>query len=375
MKDYIPCTICDCEFQDYSKGIVISDKVYAIQKDGSYIAAKEVICEYVDYGMVQFYVGYYCENDSCDGTDSISRWGYFHIETGDIVIAPIYEYAGPFGGDLACVVKKNKIGYIDYDGNIVVAIIWDEINRGKENRKYEDGRFTTESDPWAVRKGDKWGYINSDGRAITPLHFDQATLFEDSRARIKIGDKWGYININGDLLIEPVYDDISMFKCIGKDANKSYYAALVKRFGRFGFISEGGKYIINPIFEEAFEFWDIGYACVKACGKWGIIDRNGVFVVICKFDDMGEYYGKTGEHKSNAVRRWGTSINGFCQQFLGNSDIKDIYFTIETENKWGIMDYKFNIIMPNRNNHFVVFNDMKIYIKDGNVTSMRRNII
>lgn len=37
------------------------------------------------------------------------------------------------------------------------------------------------------------------------------------------------------------------------------------------------------------------------------------------------------------------------------------------------MSSDFNVRMPVINNHFVVFNDMKVYIKDGDVTSMRRN--
>jgi len=158
-----------------------------------------------------------------------------------------YEYAGPFYGDRACVIKNKKIGYIDFDGSKVIDIIWDEVNCGKQSWKHENGRYISQSEPWAVRKDEKWGYINRDGKIIIPLQFDHASLFDNNRARIKIDNKWGYINISGDLVIEPVYDDIGIFKCIGKKGNKSYYSALVKKYGKFGFINEDGKYITKPL--------------------------------------------------------------------------------------------------------------------------------
>ena len=360
MKDHIPCTIYDCEFDDYTKGVIILNKVYITQEDGSYIAAKEKICEYVDHGMVQFYTGYYNETNIADGIDNISRWGYFDFQTGEVIIAPNYEYAAPFYGGLARVVKNRKVGFIDYDGNTVIGIIWDEIKWGAK------------SELWAVRKDNKWGYINRNGKVIISLHFDYVSLFNDNRARIKINNKWGYINITGELVIKPFYDDIGTLNCIGKDANKSYYGALVKKDDKYGFINEEGKYISKPLFEEAFEFWDIGYACVKDCGKWGIIDRTGEVVVRGRFDDIGEYYGDIGKNRIFAMRRWGSKFDGHNQRTNESSDIKDIYFTIKLGSRWGIMDTNFNVKMSNKNNNYVVFNDIKVYIKDGNVTSMRR---
>jgi len=377
MKDHILCTIYDCEFDSYFEGIIFSNIVYVIKNDGSYVPPKESICEYVDYGLVQYYTGSNCNNKSDSQKDKQtkddnSRWGYFDLQTGIIIIPAVYEYVGPFYGDRALVKKNGKFGFSDYNGKIVVDIIWDEIYCGKDLSIWNGEIYIPKSDPWVVRKDDKWGYINREGEVIIPLDFDYASLFNENRARIKKEGKWGYINGSGELIIEPLFDEINEFKCIGKDCNISYYAARVIKNGKYGFIDTDGKYIIKPMFEEAFEFWDIGYACVKVCAKWGIIDKMGRFVVTSGFDDIGEYYGKTGKCKSYAQRRWGRKIDGYHQQTLGESHIKDVYFTVKLDDKWGIMDSDFNVIMPDVNNHFVEFNGMKIYIKNGKVTSSKK---
>jgi hypothetical protein len=245
MNKPIQCTIYDCEFNQFFDGMIISNIIFVIVEDGQYVPPKELICEHVDYGLVQYYIGSYLEGESN------SKWGYFDHETGNIKIPAEYDCAGPFYGDRALVKKNGKYGFIDPDGKVVIPVMWNEINKAWE------------SDPWVVKKDDKWGYINRDGVVIIPLQFDDASLFCENRARVKKGNKWGYINSNGDLIIEPIFDDARPFRCIGKGDSKNYFAARVKKECSYGFINKDGNYIIKPMLEDAFEFWDIGYACVK----------------------------------------------------------------------------------------------------------------
>lgn len=371
VKEAVACTIYDCEYQVYVNGVIGSNIVYAIDKDGIYIPAKDYICEHVDYGIVQFYIGNYYENiDLCDKNNN-AKWGYFDLDSGCILVNPFYEYAGPFYSDRACVVKNGKIGYINNNFYIVIDIIYDEVHKGKSHWYYENGRHIEKTEPWVVRKDNKWGYIDKYGKVLIPLNFEYASLFHENRAEVKINQKYGYINLKGDLVIKPVYDEIDEFKCIGKDDIKSHYAARVRNDGKYGFIDEDGINITECLFEEAFEFWDIGYAGVKYKNKWSIIDKTGKFVVYNKFDDIGSYYG-TINSRYLARRRWGTAKEHYWQQTLGSTKREDVYFTIELNNKWGIMDLDFNMIMPEMNNHFVEFKGKRIYIKNGGATSMRK---
>lgn len=91
--------------------------------------------------------------------------------------------------------------------------------------------------------------------AITAL-----TLFSCNKSKddvklfpIKSGDKWGYVDKTGKYIINPQFDDAFNF---------SEGLALFKsNNGKYGFIGEDGKYVINPIYKDATSFSE-GLACV-----------------------------------------------------------------------------------------------------------------
>ncbi len=59
--------------------------------------------------------------------------------------------------------------------------------------------------------------------------------------------------------------------------------ALIKKDGKFGFINDKGKYIAEPIYEEAFSFSE-NFAPVMVDGKWGFIDKSGQMVIEPQYD-------------------------------------------------------------------------------------------
>ncbi len=58
--------------------------------------------------------------------------------------------------------------------------------------------------------------------------------------------------------------------------------------GRWGFIDDDGKTVVEPLFHEVRPFHK-GYASVKLVNKWGIVDRKGRYVVNPTYDDMGVF--------------------------------------------------------------------------------------
>lgn len=367
-KNICKCTIYDCEFDSYHEGVMCSNKILVIQDNESLVPAKNYICEYVDYGLVQFFVGEL--DNEAEVYSQPRKWGYFDYDTGNIVIKPKYDYAGPFYGELALVVKSGKIGFIDPGGNEVISLIWDEVIKGRNRWKTIAGERVEEWDPWVVRKGDKWGYINQKGEIVIPLEFDHAATFVEDRAEVMIGNKYGYINKNGLLVIKAEYEDVDPFKLIQKNTEESCYVARVKKAGKYGYIDKEGHHITDCIFDEAFEFWDLGYAGVKVNDKWSIIDTSGHFVVYDKFDDIGSNYGLLKGFF--ASRRWGSAKLGYSQHSIGKASNSEVYFTVMVNNQWGIMDIDFNIFMPTMKNRFVEYKGNKIYILNGDVTSVRK---
>ncbi len=53
----------------------------------------------------------------------------------------------------------------------------------------------------AVKKGNKWGYINTKGEEVLPCVYDDAGAFGDGLAAIQKNNKWGYIDTKGKVVI------------------------------------------------------------------------------------------------------------------------------------------------------------------------------
>ena len=63
---------------------------------------------------------------------------------------------------------------------------------------------------------------------------------------------------------------------------------MVKMGGKYGYMDKNGKMVIEPQFEEGFEFHE-GIAIVKKDGKYGFIDKTGNFIIAPQFDDVRLY--------------------------------------------------------------------------------------
>lgn len=102
-------------------------------------------------------------------------------------------------------------------------------------------------------------------------------LFSETQnglVKAKTGDKWGYIDKTGKYVINPQFDEAENF----------YNGlAIVAIDDKIGFIDTSGKYVINPQFDDASEFNE-GIACVKSNGKYGYIDKSGKYIINPQFD-------------------------------------------------------------------------------------------
>lgn len=70
--------------------------------------------------------------------------------------------------------------------------------------------FSTDDSLAAVKKDDKWGYINSEGKTVIQSMFDEASGFVKGRAVVKVKDKFGLINKAGEFLIQPAYESLKI---------------------------------------------------------------------------------------------------------------------------------------------------------------------
>ena len=283
------CTIYDCEFDNYVEGIITGNKVFAISDSNNPIPAKCKICEYVDYGMVQFYVGEY---DYYLNEDGDAKWGFFNFSDGEIIVPPIYDQADCFSGNRARVILEDKHGFLDQYGKVAIDLIWDD-----SYGSFYEGLC-------AVKKHLLWGYINKEGRVV----------------------------------IEPRYEFAEQFKLI----KNGVFLARVKENGKYGYIDNDDNYIFEPCFDDAKSFWGGGFAPVMKNGLWGFVDIHGDLAVEFQFEQVGNVY------------------------------FNDRFYTVQKNNHWGIMDENLNIIMMEDDARFLLYEDKRIYMKNGRITSERR---
>lgn len=307
------CTVYDCEFDLYHKGVIINNKVYVLSKEGHPEPAVEHVCEYVDFDRVQFFTG--SQHDVFGGAE---KWGYFKLSTGEIVVPPTYDEAYPFYGDRAKVKRNKKYGFVNPAGEEIVKAIWDE----------------------------------------TSLSFRGPLCW------VRKGNKYGYVDKQGQIIFQPQFEQVGNFEYIGESLGGKRYASIVKKDGKYGYVDEKGAYIFEPSFDDAKDFWNVGYnpsagyAPVKAFEKWGFIDTKGDFAVAFQFDDVGEnrcFYIREKANKEDLS--------------IGSGRIE--FHTVKKDGQWGLMTSGFDIIMLEKDQNFIIYKNLKIYIKASKVTSMR----
>jgi hypothetical protein len=132
-----------------------------------------------------------------------------------------------------------------------------------------------------IRK-DRFGYIDRTGKIIIPAQFDRAENFSEGLATVKVGDKYGCIDFTGKLVIPARFDFIYKFK------NGLAVVNTDERERKFGYIDRTGKLVIPARFDNAREFSE-GLAATSIDRKFGYINSQGKVIIPFQFDEADEF--------------------------------------------------------------------------------------
>ena len=194
------------------------------------------------------------------------KWGFID-KMGKEVVPPAYNDLF-FLGDGYSVKYNGKYGYLDSLGNEAVPCIYDDIVFLSESYKGVA----------QVSRNGKIGYVNESGKEVIPCAYDRIDGYFNGDGLVKVSESgwnWGIIDTLGNTIIPLCYEEIVLVE------DQEFYAA--KRDGKWGIVDRAGQEVILCKYDNQFRFVD-GYAQVQIDGMWGIIDSKGKEIVPCDYE-------------------------------------------------------------------------------------------
>ncbi len=193
--------------------------------------------------------------------------------------------------DLYAVVS-GKVGTLDSKKfTTKLPCAYDYLSDFATRMKITNG-VSTEQRLAVCRLNGKYGIVNSEGKQIQPMGFDELRkdvsdpsskeLPDMGSARdlhVRIGDKWGILTANGEQLAEVKFDSVGVFH----DG-----LAVVKAAERYGYIDRSGAIVIPIQWMTAYDFSE-GLAALRVDKKhFQFIDTAGTVVIKSKkYDSVG----------------------------------------------------------------------------------------
>jgi hypothetical protein len=188
------------------------------------------------------------------------------------------------------VMDRDKAGFIDRHGKVIIPLCFDKV-----------GAFS-EGVAGFEREG-KWGYINRRGKIVIEPQFRWAEEFSEGLGRVLVtGEpgsptgRWGFIDKSGRIVVPPKFSTplSSLQNLGGDDPEYSFHQGLAEFDVDYqtGYIDKAGKVVISPQFSYASPFSE-GLAAAKksALGEdgWGYINKSGQWVISPQFLSAGQF--------------------------------------------------------------------------------------
>lgn len=174
-----------------------------------------------------------------------------------------FEVKGKFG-------FKNKNGVVKIPATFDGA--WDKFSKGLVG----------------VKKGKKWGYIDSTGKTIIAFKYDEVGEFLSLEiASVFIGDLNGFINTSGKIVVPIIYDMGNLTFNNGDNSSWiEYHTFRATRNNKATIMDFTGKVKIPPVYDELNYVYITGGAfyIVKSKGKYGTIDLDNKEIIPIKYD-------------------------------------------------------------------------------------------
>lgn len=170
-----------------------------------------------------------------------------------------YMFAGTYRNNIAPVqISKTEWKIIDGSGKQIGKSFSDIVVNDAGECSPKNLIFAAENGKYHL-----YTVKNNDIVTVGSLTCDGAKAFVDgSYAAVKIGDKWGFVDSNGETVIKPKYEEARSF---------SNGMAGVRENGVWNFINTKDKTVIDAGFDNVIDFSASGKCFIESKGYWSDI--------------------------------------------------------------------------------------------------------
>lgn len=172
--------------------------------------------------------------------------------------------------------KDGLYGYYNYDFELL-----------SEKLQFEDIAINNCGVTLAKKDG-KWAIFSDSGKQITDFIYEDickntlGCAFCENRAMVKKDGAWILIDSTGEQLSKDTYID-------AKAPESDGYIAVADADGKWGFIDQKGKLVIDYQYDDAVSF-SSEVAAVKIVNAWGYISAKNVRVVDTDYVQASPFY-------------------------------------------------------------------------------------
>ena len=194
------------------------------------------------------------------------------------------------------------------------------------------------------RKKDKWGFCTPDMKIVIDCVYDEVFRFSKGVANVRINDERWFIDKKGTKVSEIIE------KSVVKKDDSSEILTGTNINNKWGFIDKEGILVIPCVYDDVTYFKD-GLARAKLNGKYGFIDRSNRQIVPfiydfaerCFQDDMVRVGldGKYGYYNREGLQTIPCIYDGFS-----GLSYSDGLVSIRLNGKYGFIDKNGNIVIP-----------------------------
>lgn len=279
------------------------------------------------------------------------KWGVID-QTGKIIIEPIYDEMitiPSIKNDLFICVYD-----VDYENDTYKTKVIDSKNKEKlteydlveviEN-KDSNNILWYEEEVLRVKKDNKYGLIDYNGKEILPTEYDSIEALEGVKNSliIKKEEKVGLCDNQGNIIIEPEYKEI---KAIGNDYKNGY--VVINSDNKYGLVDFTKQVILEPKYEEVKTVTSTNSYVVKEEGKLKVINKDLETLVENKFDDVKQINNGNIVFVKN--KKYGImNTQGQITTKAEYDNIEyafDNYYMAQKSGKYGIIDVNNQNVVP-----------------------------